>query len=36
AAEAVKIAFREFDDAEWTRLEDAWKEWVSSNKFLKG
>lgn len=36
AEEAVKIAFREFDDAEWTRLEDAWKEWVSSNKFLKG
>ncbi|MFT7537685.1 MAG: hypothetical protein ACI85K_003646, partial [Hyphomicrobiaceae bacterium] len=36
AEEAVKIAFREFDDAEWTRLENAWKEWVSSNKFLKG
>ncbi len=36
AKAAVEIAFREFDDAEWTRLEEAWKAWVSSGKFLKG
>lgn len=36
AKEAVEIAFREFDDAEWKKLEEAWKAWVSSGKFLKG
>jgi len=36
ATAAVEIAFREFDDAEWTKLEEAWKAWVSSGKFLKG
>jgi hypothetical protein len=33
---AVDVAFRDFKDEDWKELEDAWKAWVSSSKFLKG
>ncbi|MCK5943576.1 MAG: hypothetical protein KAI24_16455, partial [Planctomycetes bacterium] len=33
---AVKTAFRGFTDEDWIKFENAWKDWVSSSKFLKG
>jgi len=33
---AVDVAFRDFTDEDWAEIEEAWKAWVSSNKFLKG
>ena len=36
ASEAVKIAFRDFKDEDWTAFENAWKAWVASPNFLKG
>jgi len=34
---AVDVAFRHFKtDEDWKELEDAWKAWVASGKFLKG
>lgn len=32
----VDIAFRDMTDEDWTRLEDAWKEWVGSRHFKSG
>ena len=32
----VELAFRGFTDADWKALEEAWKAWVNSGKFLKG
>ena len=33
---AVDVAFRDFTDEDWAELEEAWKAWVGSRKFLKG
>jgi hypothetical protein len=33
---AVDTAFRDFTDADWKAMEEAWKAWVSGPHFLSG